>query len=196
MFSLESIPIKGLADKMTDKEFAEFCAANRDYQIERDKRGNILFSTPAHSATGLYEGETASALKVWSKQTKTGIAFSSSTGFKLPNTAIRSPDASWVSMEKWQSLTKAEKTSFAPICPEFVVEVRSKTDSLERVKEKMLEWIENGTLLGWLIDIANEKTLIYRADGSIEIIRGFDKILEGEDVLPGFTFDLNNLQLP
>ncbi|MDX1942833.1 MAG: Uma2 family endonuclease [Saprospiraceae bacterium] len=196
MQTLEKIPIRGLANKFTDEEFAAFCAANRDYRIERDKHGNIIFMSPVHSDSGFYEGEVFAMLKAWSKKTKLGVAFSSSTGFTLPNRAIRSPYASWVSMNQWQALTEKEKKSFAPVCPDFVVEIRSKTDSLKDLQEKMLEWIENGTQLGWLIDIKSKQTYIYRADGSIEIVKGFDKILTGENVLPGLEFELSNLQLP
>jgi len=196
MFTLERIPIKGLADKLTDEEFSEFCAANRDYRIERDKDGNIIFMSPVHTDSGFYEGEVFDAVKAWSKKSKLGIAFSSSTGFTLPNTAVRSPDTCWVSMEKWQSLTEKEKRSFAPVCPEFIVEIRSKSDKLADIQAKMEEWIENGTQLSWLIDIKTQKTHIYRADGSIEIVKGFDKTLSGEAVLPGFEFDLKNLELP
>ncbi len=196
MHTLERIPIRGLADKLTDEEFAEFCAANRDYRIERDKLGIIIFISPVHTDSGYFEEEIASALKVWSKKTKTGVAFSSSTGFKLPNTAIRSPDASWVAMEKWQALSDKEKKSFAPVCPDFVVEIRSRSDKLKDVQEKMQEWLDNGAQLGWLIDVAKEPSYIYRADGSIETVKGFDKTLNGENVLPGFEFDLSNLELP
>lgn len=196
MVATQKVPIKGLADKLTDEEFSEFCAANRDYRIEKDKNGNIIFMSPVHVDSGFYEGEVFAALKAWNKKSKTGVAFSASTGFTLPNTAVRSPDASWLSMEKWKALTDKEKRSFAPVCPEFVVEIRSKSDILKEVKEKMIEWIENGAALGWLIDVKTQKTHIYRAAGSVEIIKGFDKILNGENVLPGFEFELNNLQLP
>ncbi|MFN7115669.1 MAG: Uma2 family endonuclease [Saprospiraceae bacterium] len=196
MVAIQKVPIRGLADKLTDEEFSEFCAANRDYRIERDKNGNIIFMSPVHTDSGYYEEEISSALKAWSKKNKNGVAFSSSTGFKLANTAIRSPDASWVSMEKWQSLTEKEKRSFAPLCPEFIVEIRSKSDKLADVKEKMEEWIENGAQLGWLIDVKTQKTHIYRANGSVEMVKGFDKTLTGENILPGFEFELSNLQLP
>lgn len=196
MLAIQKVPIKGLADKLTDEEFSEFCAANRDYRIERDKNGNIIFMSPVHTDSGFYEGEVFDAVKAWNKKNKNGIAFSSSTGFTLPNSAVRSPDTSWVSMEKWKALTEKEKRSFAPVCPEFIVEIRSKSDKLADIKEKMEEWIENGTLLGWLIDVKTQKTHIYRADGSVEIIKGFDKTLSGEKILPGFEFDLRHLELP
>lgn len=196
MVAIQKVPIRGLADKLTDEEFAELCAANRDYRIERDKHGNMIFMSPVHTDSGYYEGEVFGHLKTWSTKNNMGVAFSASTGFNLPNTAIRSPDASWVSLEKWQGLTDKEKRSFAPVCPEFIVEIRSKSDQLKDVQEKMEEWIENGTQLGWLLDVKTQKTHLYRADDSIEIIKGFDKILNGENLLPGFEFDLRNLQLP
>ena len=196
MLALQKVPIRGLANKLTDKEFAEFCAANRDYRIEKDKYGNIIFMSPVHVDSSYYEGIAFNMLFNWAVKNKKGIAFNASAGFTLPNTAIRSPDASWLSMKKWKALTDKEKKSFAPVCPEFVVEIRSKSDILKEVKEKMLEWIENGAQLGWLIDVKTQTTYIYRADGSIEIVKGFDKILNGETVLPGFEFELSSLQLP
>lgn len=196
MVAIQKVPIRGLANKLTDEEFSEFCAANRDYRIERDKNGNIIFISPVHVDSSYYEGIVFNALFNWAVKDKKGLAFNASAGFTLPNTAIRSPDASWVSMEKWQSLTEKEKRSFAPLCPEFIVEIRSKSDKLADVKEKMEEWIENGAQLGWLIDVKTQKTHIYRANGSVEMVKGFDKTLTGENILPGFEFELSNLQLP
>jgi Uma2 family endonuclease len=151
---------------------------------------------PLNSDSGFYESTMIIDLGIWNRKTQLGITFSSSSGFKLPDGSIKSPDASWVSKEKWQSLTLRQRKSFAPIAPEFIVEVRSKTDSLVVLQTKMEEWIENGVLLAWLIDPTQQKAYIYRADGSTTQIDDFDQILSGENVLPEFIFDLNALQMP
>jgi len=121
---------------------------------------------------------------------------SPSTGFKLPSGATRSPDACWISNERWGTLSRKDTEKFLPIVPNFVIEVRSRTDSLTKLKAKMQEWIDNGVSLGLLIDPKNKTSYIYRENGSIEIIEGFDKTLSGEDLMPGFEFDLGLLQIP
>lgn len=114
----------------------------------------------------------------------------------MPNGAMRSPDACWVSDARWQKITEEQRKKFPPVVPDLIVEVRSPTDSLKGAKAKMGEWVENGIQLGWLIDVHNQQTFIYRADGSIEIIKGFDKKLSGEQVMEGFVLDLGALKLP
>lgn len=168
MSTLEKVSLKEL--KLSEQQFSKFCAANRDLRIERDKYGHIIIALPVTTEIGFYEGVIHIHLYNWNRIRKNGFTFSANVGFTLSNTAVRSPDASWLSMEKWEALTDKEKQSFAPVCPEFVVEIRSKSDILKEVKEKMLEWIESGAQLGWLIDVKAQKTYIYRADGSIEIV--------------------------
>ena len=128
-------------------------------------------------------------LWIWNRQTKLGIAFNSSTGFNLPNSANRSPDASWVKLERWEALTEEEKKGFAPICPDFVVELRSASDNMKPLREKMQEYIENAAKLGWLIDRKNRKVEIYRQGFDVEILDN-PASLSREDILPGFILDM------
>jgi Uma2 family endonuclease len=192
MLITDTLEMEGIAEKMSDAQFEAFCLQNKHLRIERDKHGNLIVMPPVHTSTGEKETTIQSFAFMWNLKTKLGKVFNSSTGFTLPNRAMRAADTAFVSYERWEALTEKQKKSFAPVCPDFVVEIRSDSDrSLPKLKEKMKEWIENGARLGWLFDTFEEKTYIYRANGSIEIVEGFDKTLSGEDVLPGFTFDLN-----
>ena len=181
--------------KMSDEEFLQFCQDNRDLRIERDKNGNVIIITPVSFNSGWQETEIISELREWNKKRKLGKVFSSSTGVTLPNTAIRSADAAWLSKKMAATLNQQQQNTFAPVCPEFVAELRSKTDNLKTLKAKMEEWIENGAQLGWLLDPAKEKAWIYRADGSATEVVGFDNQLSGENILPEFTFDLSLLRI-
>ena len=132
----------------------------------------------------------------WPLSSTQGFVFDSSTAFRLPNTSVRSPDASWISNEKWEHLTDSEQTKFPPICPDFVIELLSTNDDLKTIQKKMrTEWIGNGCKLAWLIDPFEEMVFIYRLGGDVEILNGFDKQLSGENVLPGFEFDLSKLKI-
>ena len=131
-------------------------------------------------------------LWLWNRQTKQGKAFNSSTGFHLPNGADRSPDAAWIKLERWEKLTKEEQEGFAPICPDFVVELRSPCDSIETLRNKMQEYIENGAKLAWLIDRKNRQVEIYKQDKDIEVL-DHPSYVSGEDVLPGFILDLTEV---
>ena len=131
-------------------------------------------------------------LEIWNSEHKLGIAFDSSTGFKLPNGAKRSPDASWIKLDRWNSLTTEEQEQFAPICPDFVVELRSKTDALKPLQEKMQEYLDNGAKLGWLIDYQNQQVEIYRVNQPVEIVNS-PSSLSGEKVLPNFTLNLTEI---
>lgn len=195
MVKVADAPIEINLPRMTEKEFIRFCRDNRDLRIERDKNGNIIIMAAAFSLTGIYEGIVNRAVANWNAEFSNGWVFSASAGFKLPNTAIRAADTAWIANENWQALSKEAKKGFAQICPEFVVEVRSETDRLKAVKAKMQEWIENGAQLGWLIDPTKEKVWIYRADGTVTEVVGFDNTLSGENVLTAFTFDLNLMRI-
>ena len=188
--------LKIVANDMSEDAFFDFCQQNRNLRIERDADKTIKIRKPTGSEGGYTEIEVASELRNWSKEEKTGIAFSPSAGFTMPTRAVRTSDASWLTLEKWLVLPAADRKKFAHVCPDFIVEVRSESDDLTELKEKMTEWIENGVRLGWLIDPQKHISYIYRADGSIDIIRGFDKKLLGEDVLKGFELDLSLLILP
>lgn len=178
-----------LSIDLTDEQFWQLCQRNRDYCFERNARGDLIVISPTGSDTGRRNLDIIVQLGNWNKQNKLGVAFDSSTGFKLPNGAERSPDASWVKKERWESLTSEEKERFAPICPDFVVELRLKSDALPALHEKMQEYIANNAKLGWLIDRQNQQVEIYRQGKAIEVIKS-PQTLSGEDVLPGFILDL------
>lgn len=181
-----------LSIDLTDEQFFDLCHRNRDYRFERTASGELLIMSPTGSETGNRNIELSYQLQAWSRQNNLGIAFDSSTGFKLPNGADRSPDASWVKRERWEALTPIQRKKFAPICPDFVVELRSETDSLKELQDKMKEYLENGARLGWLIDRKNQRVEIYRPGQDVEILES-PVTLSGEDVLPGFVLDLTGI---
>jgi len=178
--------------KVTHEQFIELAIANRDLQLERTATGELIVMPPTGSETGNRNLDIEGQLWLWNRQTKLGKAFNSSTGFHLPNGADRSPDASWVRQERWDALTPAQQQGFAPLCPDFVLELRSKNDTMESLRIKMREYIENGTRLGWLIDRKNRKVEIYRQDQDVEVLAN-PATLSGENVLPGFVLDLTEV---
>lgn len=175
--------------ELTDEQFFQLCQNNRDLQFERTATGELIIKPPTGSDTGNRNIDLSYQLQGWSRQNNLGKAFDSSGGFKLPNGAERSPDASWVSIERWNALTSEQQGKFAPLCPDFVVELPSPSDSLEKLRSKMTEYIENGARLGWLIDRQNRRVEIYRPNQEVEMISS-PTHLSGEDVLPGFVLDL------
>ena len=179
-----------------DDAFFDFCQSPemRDKRIERTKNGKIIMMEPTGGETGSFNSEVGGEVRQWNKETSSGRTFDSSTGFTLPNTAIKSPDVAWILKARWAALPMALREKFPPITPDFVIEIRSKTDSLTKTKEKMEEFMENGCRLGWLIDRINECTYIYRADGSRDFVDSFEKTLSGEDVLVGFTLRIADLE--
>lgn len=181
-----------LTIELTDDQFFQLCQNNRDLRFERSASGDLTVMPPTGSETGNRNIKISAQLEIWSSQNNLGLAFDSSTGFRLPNGANRSPDAAWVSNQRWEVLTTAEKEKFAPLSPDFVVELRSKTDSLEKLQAKMQEYIENGTKLGWLIDRHHQRVEIYRPNQTVEIILS-PQFLSGENILPGFVLDLKNI---
>jgi Uma2 family endonuclease len=178
--------------ELTDEQFFQLCQNNRDLRFERNASGDLIIMPPTGSETGNRNIKLSTQLEIWSSQNNLGLAFDSSTGFKLPNGANRSPDAAWVKKERWEALTTEEKEKFAPLCPDFVVELRSKTDSLEKLQGKMQEYIANGTKLGFLLDRQNQRVEIYRPNQAVEILSS-PASLSGEDILPGFVLDLKNI---
>ncbi|MEH2312883.1 MAG: Uma2 family endonuclease [Nostoc sp.] len=171
--------------QMTNEQFYEFCQANGDLRIERTANGEVIIMPPAFSDTGNRNFNIAAQLGYWTEQDGTGIGFDSSTGFTLPNGAMRSPDASWIELERWNALTDAQKASFAPIFPSFVIELRSSSDRLIKLQDKMQEYIDNGVSLGWLIDRQNRKVYIYRTNRELEILENPEAV-NGNPELPGF----------
>lgn len=176
---------------MTEEDFLRFCQANQDVRIERDQFGNISIMPPTGFETGNLNVELTTDLNIWNREHRLGLVGESSTGYKLPNTATRAPDASWVSNEQLEGISPEQRKKFLPVCPDFVIELCSPSDDLSKVKAKMTEYIENGCRLGWLIDSENEQVFIYRADGSVSVVKSFDEPLSGENVLPGFELNLS-----
>jgi len=174
---------------MSVEQFYEFCLANRDLRIERTASGEVIIMPPAFSDTGNRNIKIAQQLANWAEQDGTGETFDSSAGFTLPNGATCSPDASWIKLERWNALTEDQKASFAPICPDFVIELRSKSDIIKSLQDKMQEYIDNGALLGFLIDRKNSKVQIYRPNQEPEILDNPETV-SGEPVLPGFILQM------
>jgi Uma2 family endonuclease len=174
---------------MNHEQFYEFCLANRNLRIERTISGDVVIMSPAFSDTGNRNFNLAAQLWNWTEQDGMGIGFDSSAGFTLPNGAIRSPDASWMKLERWNALTAEQKASFAPICPDFIVELRSSSDTLTSLQDKMQEYLENGALLGWLIDRKNRTVQIYRPNREVEILDN-PKAVSGDPELPGFVLQM------
>lgn len=175
--------------------FFEFCQVNPDWRIERTAQGDIEFMPPTGGRAGNTNATVIILLGIWAIQDGTGKVFDSSTGFVLPNGAVRSPDVSWVLQERLNSLTDEECEKFLPLCPDLVVELKSPTDSLATLKSKMVEYIENGARLGWLIDTSHKQAFVYRPDAEVEELID-PPTLSGEPVLPGFVFDLHKLWTP
>lgn len=174
-----------------DDFFFDLCQANETVRLERDTNGNIILMPPTGTDTGRYNFEVSVEIGFWNRRTKLGYAFDSSTGFKLPNSAVRSPDVAWVGKEKWETISEKDRNGFAPLCPDFVVEIRSASDDLKVLKAKMEEYRTNGCQLGWLIDRAGKQVFIYRENGSIEIKQGASVTLSGEEVLPELVVQLD-----
>ncbi len=179
--------------KMTDEDFFELCQMNRDLQIEQNKLGQLLIMTPEGSTTGNRNLGIGAYLYLWAEKDGTGIAFGSSTGFTLSTGAKKSPDASWMRLDRWNSLTPEEQEKFAPICPDFVLELRSSSDRLKTLQEKMEEYMEEpGVQLGWLIDRKNRKVYIYRPGMETECLNN-PATVSGDRVLPGFVLNLSKV---
>jgi Uma2 family endonuclease len=183
--------------ELTDEQFYRLCQMNRDWPFERTPKGEIIIMSPVGGVSGNREAYLITELGLWNRQTQLGIVFSSSTIFRLPNNGDRSPDAAWVSLERWSALTAEEQEKFPPICPDFVIELReaklsrreSRPDPLQPLQEKMQEYLNSGLRLGWLINPLDEQVEIYRPSREVEIVQ-FPVSLSGEDVLPGFVLNL------
>ncbi|MGB3638186.1 MAG: Uma2 family endonuclease [Rivularia sp. (in: cyanobacteria)] len=177
---------------LTDEQFFQLCQNNPDMRFERTASGELIIMSPTGSITGDRNADLTYQLRGWNRKYKLGKTFDSSSGFKLPNGAERSPDASWVKMERWDALTEDEKERFAPLCPDFVVELMSPSDTLEKTRAKMKEYMENGASLGWLINRKQKQIEIYRQNQEVEILES-PQTVSGEDVLPGFVLDLEEI---
>ncbi|MEI6409600.1 MAG: Uma2 family endonuclease [Bacteroidota bacterium] len=177
---------------MSAAEFYTFCIENPDLRIERNAQGQIMIMAPTTSETGKQNATISGELYVWRRSNPIGEVFDSSTGFTLPNGAVRAPDASWISAERWQSLAPEQKQKFAPIVPDFVLELRSADQSLPELKAKMEEYIACGARLGWLVDPAKRCTLVFSAVGEPEMVL-FEQVLSGKEVLPGFELRMADI---
>jgi len=177
---------------LTDEQFFQLCQANENLRFERDCKGEIIVMSPAGGETGNRNGRLNQQLFNWADANNTGIAFDSSTGFKLPNGANRSPDAAWVKLERWNALSEEEKQKFPPLCPDFVVELLSPSDSLKDTQDKMKEYIDNGASLGWLINRKNREVEIYRPLFEVEVLEN-PSCVSGEPVLAGFVLNLERI---
>ena len=178
--------------KLTDEQFFQLCQDNRDLRFERNANGELIIMPPTGGETGNRNGRLTQQLFNWTDVDGTGIAFDSSTGFKLPNGADRSPDAAWIPLERWNALSNEQQKKFLPLCPDFVVELLSPSDSLSATQQKMQEYMDNGTCLGWLIVRSLRRVEIYRQGQEVEILE-FPVSLSGEDVLPGFVLNLESI---
>jgi Uma2 family endonuclease len=178
--------------RISYEQFYEFCLDNPELRIEMTRKGEIIVMPPTFSETGSKNFNLLVKFGIWAEKDGTGKGFDSSTGFVLPNGAIRSPDLSWIKLERWSSLTVEQREKFAHICPDFVVELRSESDSLKKLQAKMTEYIENGTSLGWLIDVKSKKVYVYQPNTQVQIS---DKPAEvsGESVLQGFVLRMDEI---
>jgi Uma2 family endonuclease len=178
--------------RITDDQFYQLCRENPDIKFERNAQGEIIVMSPTGGETGNYNFEIATDFGIWNRQTKMGVCFDSSTCFKLPNGANRSPDVSWIEKSRWDALTAEQKQKFPPIAPDFVLELMSPTDSLKDTQSKMQEYMENQVKLGWLINRKTRRVEIYRPGQEVEILESPTE-LSGEDVLPGFVLNLQTV---
>ncbi len=175
--------------KFTDEEFEQIVEFNQELRLELTAEGKLIIMSPTGGETGNRNFEIYIDLGIWNRKYKLGKAFDSSTGFKLPNGATRSPDASWIKIERWDALTPQQRKKYLPLCPDFAVELVSESDDVEDTRKKMLEYIENGLRLGWSINPKDKQVEIYRAGKEVEILDS-PTSLSGEDVLIGFNLDL------
>lgn len=174
---------------LTDEQYFQLCQANRDLRFERTAKAELIIMPPAGGETGNRNAAITAQLWIWNEQQKLGKVFDSSTGFKLPNGADRSPDAAWIKLERWNTLSPAQKEKFIPLCPDFVIELLSPSDRLQVAQEKMQEYLDNGAQLGWLINRKSKQVEIYRPEQEVKIIES-PIALSGEPVLPGFVLNL------
>ena len=178
--------------KLTSEQFYQLCEENPDLKLERSANGELIAMPPTGGETGKRNVKVTTQLDLWNEQTEFGEVFDSSTGFTLPNKADRSPDVSWVEKSRWSALTPEQKDKFIPLCPDFVIELLSPSDSLKKTQEKMQEYMENGCRLGWLINRKKREVEIYRPGQDVEVLHS-PLTLSGENVLPGFVLNLQKI---
>ncbi len=178
--------------KFTDEEFEQIVEFNQELRLELTAEGKLIIMSPTGGETGSRNFDLIGQIWFWSRKNNLGKAFDSSTGFKLPNGATRSPDASWIKMERWDALTPQQRKKYLPLCPDFAVELVSESDDVEDTRKKMREYIANGLRLGWLINPQDKQVEIYRPNQEVEILES-PTSLSGEDILPDFILDLQTI---
>lgn len=184
-----TLDLKPLIQELSHEQFYELCMANKDVAMERSVTGRLIIMSPVGGESGEKEADIIADLVIWNRQTGLGKVFSSSTIFKLPNGGDRSPDAAWVALSRWNKLTPEQQKKFPPLCPDFVIELRSETDRLKPLQDKMQEYLDSGLKLGWLINPQDQQIEIYRAGKQAEILE-FPAKVTGDDLLPGFILDI------
>jgi Uma2 family endonuclease len=188
-FVLDFTPI---LKKISDEDFFEFCQLNSDWRIERTSEGELIIMPLRGGIAGSRSFTLTGIFGIWAKADGTGKGFDSSTGFRLPNGADRSPDLAWVELSRWNALTEEERKKFPPLCPDFVVEIRSETDSIDTLKDKMQEYIANGARLGWLIDPKEKQVYIYRPQAEVVCLTN-PATVSGDPLLRGFILDMSEI---
>ena len=186
----QELKLDNSSNRFSDEELFQFCQINANWRVERDAQQNIVITPPIAGISGIREKDLNFELERWRRRHGKGMTFSSSTGFLLPNGAMRSPDASYMNPERYDALTPGDLQKFVPAVPHFIAEIRSPSDHMKDLKEKMVEWIQNGVQLGWLIDAEGKQVTVYRHGREAQTIDGLHQTLSGESVLPGFEFNL------
>jgi len=189
---LDGLSVNLQSIRLTDDQFYRLCEDNPEMRLELSARGELIVMSPTGSKTGLRNSRLTTQLGNWARKHGRGVAFDSSTRFSLPNGAKRSPDASWVPNERWDALSAEEQDGFAPLCPDFVLELRSPRDSLDTLKKKMSEYLDNGASLGWLLDPLNKRIYVFRPGEPIQCLDNPNRV-EGEPTLPAFVLELDEI---
>ncbi|WP_198017910.1 Uma2 family endonuclease [Oscillatoria acuminata] len=185
----EAIVLNLKTVNLSDDQFYQLCQINENWRLEETSQGELIIMPPVGGISGNREADLNADVVIWNRQTQLGKVFSSSTIFILPEGGKRSPDVAWVENARWESLTLEQQEKFVPICPDFVIELRSRSDSLKQLQDKMHEYLNSGLKLGWLINPQTQQVEIYRPTQPVETVQ-LPTRLSGENVLPGFTLDL------
>ena len=189
---IETINVTALTNPITDSQFEQLCAQNQDTKFEMTSQGKLIVMSPTGSESGRQNGSLFGQIWYWNRQSKLGVVFDSSTGFTLPNGAKRSPDVSWIEVTRWNELTRKQKRGFAPIAPDFTLELLSPNDRLQDTQKKMQEYIKCGVKLGWLIYPDETRVEIYRLGKDVEVLDS-PSTLSGEDLMPGLVVELDEI---
>ena len=189
---METIDVTALANPISERKFEQLCAQNQDTKFELTSEGKLIVMSPTGSESGRQNGNLFGQIWYWNRQSKLGVVFDSSTGFTLPNSAKRSPDVSWIEISRWNGLTPKQKRGFAPIAPDFALELLSFNDRLQDTQRKMQEYRSCGVKLGWLIDPDAKKVEIYRLGKDVATL-DFPRSLSGEDLMPGLIVELDEI---